>query len=186
MDSSIIFLLAIMALLGLMFLFLFVTSRRRDAERVYVGTATQVIVELAEGSIVGVEALIRWKHPRRGLVGPVDFFDAHTHVGSNDPDGFKQTPEELLASLTAARPEANFVDPQTYNELFTAEEKGALNLANHYYPLVYGTIAAASCSSVPVPGRTAACLRTGAGFRRCPSRSPGACSRRARCCRGSR
>ena len=33
MDSSIIFLLAIMALLGLMFLFLFVTSRRRDAER---------------------------------------------------------------------------------------------------------------------------------------------------------
>ena len=33
MDSSIIFLLAIMALLGLMFLFLFVSSRRRDAER---------------------------------------------------------------------------------------------------------------------------------------------------------
>ena len=33
MDSSIIFLLAIVALLGLMFLFLFVTSRRRDAER---------------------------------------------------------------------------------------------------------------------------------------------------------
>ena len=33
MDSSIIFLLAIVALLGLMFLFLFVTSRRRDPER---------------------------------------------------------------------------------------------------------------------------------------------------------
>ncbi|HUR22749.1 MAG TPA: Rieske 2Fe-2S domain-containing protein [Acidimicrobiales bacterium] len=33
MDSSIIFLLAVVALLGLMFLFLFATSRRRDAER---------------------------------------------------------------------------------------------------------------------------------------------------------
>jgi cytochrome b6-f complex iron-sulfur subunit len=33
LDSSITFLLAVVALLGLMFLFLFVTSRRRDAER---------------------------------------------------------------------------------------------------------------------------------------------------------
>jgi cytochrome b6-f complex iron-sulfur subunit len=33
LDSSIIFLLAIVALLGLMFVFLFATSRRRDAER---------------------------------------------------------------------------------------------------------------------------------------------------------
>ena len=33
MDSSIIFLLAIMALLGLMFVFLFATARRRDADR---------------------------------------------------------------------------------------------------------------------------------------------------------
>ena len=26
-------------------------------------------------------------------------FDAHTHVGANDPDGFKQTPDQLLAAL---------------------------------------------------------------------------------------
>jgi predicted TIM-barrel fold metal-dependent hydrolase len=26
-------------------------------------------------------------------------YDAHTHVGQNDPDGFKQTPEELLEAL---------------------------------------------------------------------------------------
>ena len=26
-------------------------------------------------------------------------FDAHTHVGANDPDGFKQTTDELLAAL---------------------------------------------------------------------------------------
>src|SRR3954466_8553404 len=29
----------------------------------------------------------------------VSLFDAHTHVGQNDPDGFKQTPEELLEAL---------------------------------------------------------------------------------------
>jgi hypothetical protein len=26
----------------------------------------------------------------------VSLFDAHTHVGQNDPDGFKQTTDELL------------------------------------------------------------------------------------------
>src|SRR4051812_13025359 len=30
---------------------------------------------------------------------PLDFFDAHTHLGQNDPDGFKATPEEILAGL---------------------------------------------------------------------------------------
>ena len=34
--------------------------------------------------------------------GPLDLYDAHTHVGSNDPDGFKQTPEELVAALVSA------------------------------------------------------------------------------------
>ena len=31
----------------------------------------------------------------------VSLYDAHTHVGQNDPDGFKQTPDELLESLGA-------------------------------------------------------------------------------------
>jgi predicted TIM-barrel fold metal-dependent hydrolase len=31
----------------------------------------------------------------------VALLDAHTHVGQNDPDGFKQTPEELLDALAA-------------------------------------------------------------------------------------
>jgi predicted TIM-barrel fold metal-dependent hydrolase len=33
--------------------------------------------------------------------GPLDLFDVHTHIGANDPDGFKQTPEELIRVLTA-------------------------------------------------------------------------------------
>jgi predicted TIM-barrel fold metal-dependent hydrolase len=35
-------------------------------------------------------------------VGPVDLYDAHTHVGLHDPDGFKQTPQELIAALESA------------------------------------------------------------------------------------
>lgn len=34
---------------------------------------------------------------------PAALFDAHTHIGANDPDGMKQTAAELLAGLDAAR-----------------------------------------------------------------------------------
>ena len=33
----------------------------------------QPIVELVDGTIVGFEALVRWQHPTRGLVSPIDF-----------------------------------------------------------------------------------------------------------------
>lgn len=33
------------------------------------------------------------------LLPPLSVFDAHTHIGVNDPDGFKCTPGELLAAL---------------------------------------------------------------------------------------
>ena len=34
--------------------------------------------------------------------GPFELFDIHTHIGANDPDGFKQTPQELLNVMAAA------------------------------------------------------------------------------------
>jgi len=33
---------------------------------------------------------------------PDDWFDAHTHIGENDPDGRKATPDEILGGLDAA------------------------------------------------------------------------------------
>lgn len=33
----------------------------------------QPVVDLRDGAIIGVEALVRWNHPRRGLVLPADF-----------------------------------------------------------------------------------------------------------------
>ena len=34
--------------------------------------------------------------------GPLALFDAHTHIGQNDPDGFKQTPAELIDVMSRA------------------------------------------------------------------------------------
>jgi len=35
-------------------------------------------------------------------LGETDWFDAHTHIGANDPDGVRGTPAEILAGLDAA------------------------------------------------------------------------------------
>jgi predicted TIM-barrel fold metal-dependent hydrolase len=42
-----------------------------------------------------------WDH-LVGQHGPFDLFDIHTHIGSNDPDGFKQTPQELMRVMETA------------------------------------------------------------------------------------
>ncbi len=41
----------------------------------------------------------------------LELFDAHTHLGQNDPDGMKQTPEELLQGLREAQARGAFVFP---------------------------------------------------------------------------
>jgi predicted TIM-barrel fold metal-dependent hydrolase len=41
----------------------------------------------------------------------LELFDAHTHLGQNDPDGMKQTPEELVAALQAAGARGAFAFP---------------------------------------------------------------------------
>ncbi|HEY2770128.1 MAG TPA: amidohydrolase family protein [Solirubrobacteraceae bacterium] len=41
----------------------------------------------------------------------IELFDAHTHLGQNDPDGMSETPEELLAVLEQAGARGAFVFP---------------------------------------------------------------------------
>ncbi len=41
----------------------------------------------------------------------LELFDAHTHLGQNDPDGMKQRPDELLSGLELARARGAFVFP---------------------------------------------------------------------------
>lgn len=49
---------------------------------------------------VDVDEILRpWFDALMDEAGRPALFDAHTHVGQNDPDTFRQTPEELLAAL---------------------------------------------------------------------------------------
>jgi len=47
-----------------------------------------------------------YREALRPLTGPVDLFDAHTHIGRNDPDGHRQSAAELLAALERAEARA--------------------------------------------------------------------------------
>src|SRR5579859_6206710 len=50
----------------------------------------------------------------------LELFDAHTHLGQNDPDGMKQTPQELLEGLHEARARGAFVFPMHEPEGYPA------------------------------------------------------------------
>ncbi len=47
----------------------------------------QPIVELKSGYLLGVEALIRWRHPKRGIVGPAEFIPVTEETGQIVPLG---------------------------------------------------------------------------------------------------
>ncbi|MFN2468773.1 MAG: putative bifunctional diguanylate cyclase/phosphodiesterase [Gaiellaceae bacterium] len=47
----------------------------------------QPVVDLAGGEIVGVEALVRWQHPTRGLLPPAEFIDVAEKTGLIEPLG---------------------------------------------------------------------------------------------------
>src|SRR3954462_3606598 len=50
--------------------------------------------------LVYADDLLRpWRDAVVATLPPFSSFDAHTHTGSNDPDGFRCSPEELLKAL---------------------------------------------------------------------------------------
>jgi diguanylate cyclase (GGDEF)-like protein len=57
------------------------TNLRRAVEAKEFVTFYQPIVNLISGQTVGFEALVRWQHPRLGLLGPVDFIELAEDTG---------------------------------------------------------------------------------------------------------
>jgi predicted TIM-barrel fold metal-dependent hydrolase len=57
------------------------------------------------------EALRPWTEVIFEQVPGLELFDAHTHLGFNDPDGMKQSGEELVSSLERAGARGAFVFP---------------------------------------------------------------------------
>ena len=63
------------------------TMLRRALERDEFVLHYQPRIDLATGEIVGAEALIRWQHPERGLVGPPEFMSISEQTGLVIPIG---------------------------------------------------------------------------------------------------
>jgi diguanylate cyclase (GGDEF)-like protein/PAS domain S-box-containing protein len=57
------------------------TDLRRAIERGEFRNFYQPIVALASGEIAGLEALLRWQHPTRGLLGPKEFIPVAEETG---------------------------------------------------------------------------------------------------------
>jgi hypothetical protein len=52
--------------------------------------------------VVSDTPILPWLERVRQELPDVELFDAHTHIGNNDPDGFSCTTEDLVASLVRA------------------------------------------------------------------------------------
>jgi diguanylate cyclase (GGDEF)-like protein len=57
------------------------TDLRRALERHEFRNFYQPIVDLSSGEVAGFEALLRWQHPTRGLVGPAEFIGVAEETG---------------------------------------------------------------------------------------------------------
>jgi len=69
----------------------------------------QPIVALLSGKLVGVEALVRWEHPTRGLVSPADFIPAAERTGLIVELGrfvLRETCRQMAAWLSEFGPDA--------------------------------------------------------------------------------
>jgi diguanylate cyclase (GGDEF)-like protein len=65
----------------------FESDLRRAVERKEFTLAYQPIVRLEDNSIAGFEALLRWDHPRRGMIPPADFIPVAESCGLIVPLG---------------------------------------------------------------------------------------------------
>jgi uncharacterized protein len=75
------------------------------------------------------ETLRPWNQVVLDQIPGLELFDAHTHIGRNDPDGMSQQPEELLAGLQRAKARGAFVFPMHEPEGYAAANDEVIEAA---------------------------------------------------------
>ena len=78
---------------------------RRAMERQEFFLVYQPIVDLATGRVASLEALVRWRHPERGLVNPVEFIPMAEETGTIIPLGewiLREACQQMMVWLQAA------------------------------------------------------------------------------------
>ncbi len=86
---------------------------------------------------VDIATLLKpWNDLVLDQVPGLELFDAHTHIGHNDPDGMKQQPQELIASLQMARARGAFVFPMHEPDGYGAANDAVLAAARESHGLL--------------------------------------------------
>ncbi|MCU1376579.1 MAG: hypothetical protein JWO68_3865 [Actinomycetia bacterium] len=93
----------------------------------------QPVVDLADGSVVGAEALVRWQHPERGILSPGEFIPIAEETGLIVPLG-----EQVL--VRALREAASWAEPAPY---VAVNVSGRQFLVPGFADVVFGAVAEA-------------------------------------------
>src|SRR6185312_8629832 len=108
---------------------------RRGLEAGEFRVVYQPLVDLHRNQVIGVEALVRWQHPDRGVISPADFIPAAERTGLIVPLGrfvLRETCRQAAAWLAEFGPDAlqkagpNVSAQQLHDPDFAADVMDAL------------------------------------------------------------